>query len=204
MTPPRDIGELVDRLYTLPRSLTGNGVRQSLEVLQSFLPLQMTEYPSGASYFGWQIPREWNIRDAYVKNRQGERLIDFMGHNGGHFTRHRDSRNLSQLGLQLVYAPLVLLLAGDVSDQTGEIFLPHHLHLADGDGSNRDEHLIPGRGGQPCGPVLESLAARGFDGIVVVEVSTRRAPDRAAREADLAEALAFARLHLAPVPAASA
>ena len=77
MTPPRDIGELVDRLYTLPRSLTGNGVRQSLEVLQSFLPLQMTEYPSGASYFGWQIPREWNIRDAYVKNRQGERLIDF-------------------------------------------------------------------------------------------------------------------------------
>ena len=79
-----------------------------------------------------------------------------------------------------------------------------HLHLADGNGSNRDEHLIPGRGGQPCGPVLESLAARGFDGIVVVEVSTRRAPDRAAREADLAEALAFARLHLAPVPAASA
>lgn len=73
-----------------------------------------------------------------------------------------------------------------------------HLHLADGTGSSRDEHLIPGRGSQPCGAVLEGLAASGFDGVVVVEVSTRRAPNRAAREADLAEALAFARLHLHP------
>lgn len=71
-----------------------------------------------------------------------------------------------------------------------------HVHLADGTGSARDEHLIPGRGNQPCGQVLEELAERGFDGSVVVEVSTRRAANRAAREADLAEALAFARLHL--------
>lgn len=71
-----------------------------------------------------------------------------------------------------------------------------HVHLADGSGSARDEHLIPGRGNQPCGQVLEDLADRGFAGSVVVEVSTRRAANRAAREADLAEALAFARLHL--------
>lgn len=72
-----------------------------------------------------------------------------------------------------------------------------HVHIADGTGTARDEHLVPGRGDQPCGPLLESLAARAFDGLVVVEVSTRRCSDRAEREADLAEALAFTRLHLA-------
>lgn len=72
-----------------------------------------------------------------------------------------------------------------------------HLHLADGSGAAKDEHLVPGRGTQPCGPILEGLAASGFSGIVVLEVSTRRAASRADREADLAEALAFARLHLA-------
>ena len=74
-----------------------------------------------------------------------------------------------------------------------------HLHLADGTGSARDEHLIPGRGAQPCAELLRQLAARGFNGTVVVEVSTRRSADRSEREADLAEALAFARLHLAAI-----
>jgi sugar phosphate isomerase/epimerase len=72
-----------------------------------------------------------------------------------------------------------------------------HVHLADGSGSPRDEHLVPGRGTQPCGPLLERLARGGFAGTVVLEVSTRKAANRAEREADLAEALAFARLNLA-------
>jgi sugar phosphate isomerase/epimerase len=72
-----------------------------------------------------------------------------------------------------------------------------HVHLADGSGSGKDEHLVPGRGTQPCAELLESLAASGFDGHVVVEVNTRRAMSAAEREADLAEALAFTRLHLA-------
>jgi sugar phosphate isomerase/epimerase len=71
-----------------------------------------------------------------------------------------------------------------------------HLHVADGTGLTKDEHLIPGRGSQPCVEVLETLAGRGFDGHVIVEVNTRRAIDRAERMADLAEALAFCRLHL--------
>jgi sugar phosphate isomerase/epimerase len=76
-----------------------------------------------------------------------------------------------------------------------------HLHLADGTGSARDEHLVPGRGSQPCAQLLESLAHNGFSGHVTVEVSTRRAPTHEDREFDLAEALAFARLNLAsPVP----
>jgi sugar phosphate isomerase/epimerase len=80
-------------------------------------------------------------------------------------------------------------------DAMGERLI--HLHLADGSGSNRDEHLVPGRGTQPCAAVLERLARREFEGAVVLEVNTRRAGSRADREADLAEALAFARLNLA-------
>ena len=78
-----------------------------------------------------------------------------------------------------------------------------HVHIADGTGAAKDEHLVPGRGNQPCGELLERLAGDGFAGAVVVEVNTRRAADRAEREADLAEALAFTRLHLV-APAAAA
>jgi sugar phosphate isomerase/epimerase len=79
-----------------------------------------------------------------------------------------------------------------------------HLHVADGTGLAKDEHLIPGRGSQPCVEVLESLAANGYAGHVIVEVNTRRALDRAEREAELAEALAFCRLHLVAAPAPAA
>ena len=78
-----------------------------------------------------------------------------------------------------------------------------HVHIADGTGTARDEHLVPGRGNQPCAELLEGLAGSGFDGLVVCEVSTRKAQDRAERETDLAEALAFTRLNLAaPAPVA--
>jgi sugar phosphate isomerase/epimerase len=69
--------------------------------------------------------------------------------------------------------------------------------MTDGSGSAKDEHLVPGRGTQPCAELLGQLAARGFGGHVVVEINTRRADDHGAREADIAEALAFTRLHLA-------
>ena len=71
-----------------------------------------------------------------------------------------------------------------------------HLHLADGSGSSKDEHLVPGRGDEPCAEILEGLARNGFDGSVVVEISTR-GKDADAREVDLVEALTFARLNLA-------
>lgn len=76
-----------------------------------------------------------------------------------------------------------------------------HVHLSDGSGLAKDEHLVPGRGTQPCAELLSSLAERGFTGAVTVEVTTRRASDRAAREADLRETLTFARTALArPAP----
>jgi sugar phosphate isomerase/epimerase len=69
-----------------------------------------------------------------------------------------------------------------------------HLHLADGTGLPRDEHLVPGRGTQPCAEVCESLS--NFTGQVVVEINTRRARTGPERTKDLAEALQFARQHL--------
>lgn len=71
-----------------------------------------------------------------------------------------------------------------------------HLHLADGSGSFKDEHLVPGHGTQPCAEVLEVLAGGGFEGTVVAEIATRKARDDD-REALLAETLAFARLNFA-------
>jgi sugar phosphate isomerase/epimerase len=73
-----------------------------------------------------------------------------------------------------------------------------HVHLADGSGAPRDEHLVPGRGAQPCAEVCERLVTGGFDGTVVVEISTRRCRTRDDRVALLAESLLFARLHLQP------
>jgi sugar phosphate isomerase/epimerase len=79
-----------------------------------------------------------------------------------------------------------------------------HVHLADGSGAPRDEHLVPGRGTQPCATVCERLATSGFEGTVVLEVSTRRCRTRDERAALVAESLLFARLHLqaaaAPAP----
>jgi len=72
-----------------------------------------------------------------------------------------------------------------------------HVHLADGTKPGLpDEHLVPGRGSQPCGQLLESLPGLGYTGMVVVEISTRRALTPQERLADLAESLAFARKHL--------
>jgi sugar phosphate isomerase/epimerase len=61
----------------------------------------------------------------------------------------------------------------------------------------KDEHLVPGRGDQQAGRVLQLLAERDFSGHIILEVNLRRSVTRASREADLAESLAFARLHLA-------
>jgi sugar phosphate isomerase/epimerase len=75
-----------------------------------------------------------------------------------------------------------------------------HIHMTDGTGSAKDEHLVPGRGTQPVAELLEHLATVDFDGHVVVEINTRKASNRAARELDLMEALAFTRLNFAAAP----
>lgn len=72
---------LVRELYPICRSITGDGLRQTLARLGREIPLVVHEVPSGSRVFDWTVPREWNIRDAYVKNAAGERVIDFQRHN---------------------------------------------------------------------------------------------------------------------------
>ncbi len=82
---PSDIGQeiydLIKELYPICRSITGNGVRETLRILQRYIPLEIKEVPSGTQVFDWTVPREWNIRDAYVKNSRGEKVIDFQKSN---------------------------------------------------------------------------------------------------------------------------
>ena len=72
---------LVRELYPVCRSITGDGVRQTLARLAREIPLAVHEVPSGTRVFDWTVPREWNIRDAWVKDAAGGRVIDFRRHN---------------------------------------------------------------------------------------------------------------------------
>lgn len=73
--------DLMAALYPICRSITGDGVRQSLHLIGEQIPLTCHEVPTGTQVFDWTVPKEWNIRDAYVKNEQGEKVIDFQQSN---------------------------------------------------------------------------------------------------------------------------
>jgi aminopeptidase-like protein len=82
---PAEVGsamhELMAELYPICRSITGEGFRTTLATLAKHVDLDVHEVPSGTQVFDWTVPREWNIRDAYVANSHGERVIDFRDSN---------------------------------------------------------------------------------------------------------------------------
>jgi len=79
------VGEAMHRflveLYPICRSITGEGVRETLRRIRQHIPLDIHEVPTGTPVFDWTIPREWNIRDAYIKDPAGNRVVDFRSHN---------------------------------------------------------------------------------------------------------------------------
>jgi len=77
----RDLYRLVEELYPLCRSITGDGVRQTLKIIQRHAPIDIHEVPSGTAVLDWTVPREWNVRDAWIADPSGARVIDFRRSN---------------------------------------------------------------------------------------------------------------------------
>ncbi|MFF5210346.1 DUF4910 domain-containing protein [Streptosporangium sp. NPDC000396] len=80
-TTGREMHALVERLYPLCRSITGDGVRRTLEIVGESVPLRIHEVPTGTEVLDWTVPKEWNIRDAYIKDASGTRVVDFAESN---------------------------------------------------------------------------------------------------------------------------
>ena len=76
-----ELHQLVSELYPICRSISGDGLRETLRRIGERVPLELHEVPTGTRVFDWTIPREWNIRDAYVKDGRGRRVIDFAESN---------------------------------------------------------------------------------------------------------------------------
>jgi aminopeptidase-like protein len=77
----RELYGRIERLYPICRSITGDGVRDTLRLVAEEIDLQVREVPTGTAVFDWTVPREWNIRDAYVKDSHGTRVVDFRASN---------------------------------------------------------------------------------------------------------------------------
>lgn len=77
----REMYALIEQMYPLCRSITGAGFRDTLAMVNGHIPIEIQEVPTGTPVFDWTVPKEWNIRDAYVKNMAGERVIDFRKSN---------------------------------------------------------------------------------------------------------------------------
>ncbi|MCC7059284.1 MAG: DUF4910 domain-containing protein, partial [Burkholderiaceae bacterium] len=84
-TAPHEAAEaamqLIREMYPICRSITGNGVRRTLDLVGQRIPLARTEVASGTPVFDWEIPPEWNIRDAWIADANGRRVVDFREHN---------------------------------------------------------------------------------------------------------------------------
>ena len=94
------------RLFPINRSITGNGNRQTLKILQELVPLQIKEYPSGQQVYDWTVPKEWNVRDAWIKNSDGKKIVDFKKNNMhvvGHSRSVSDVLSYEQLCPKLHY-----------------------------------------------------------------------------------------------------
>jgi aminopeptidase-like protein len=76
-----EMHELAVQLFPICRSITGNGVRETLNIIRRHIPLVTHEVPSGTKVFDWTVPNEWNIRDAYILDEQGRKIVDFKENN---------------------------------------------------------------------------------------------------------------------------
>jgi len=76
-----EIFDLIEKMYPICRSITGNGVRETLSIISKIIPIKIYEVPSKTKVLDWEIPLEWNIKDAWIKNGSGKKIIDFKNCN---------------------------------------------------------------------------------------------------------------------------
>src|SRR5687767_4276173 len=77
LTKGEEMHSLMTEMYPLCRSITGDGVKGTLNILQKHIPVNIHKIRTGALVFDWEIPKEWNIKDAYIMNSRGEKIVDF-------------------------------------------------------------------------------------------------------------------------------
>ncbi|MCL8485511.1 DUF4910 domain-containing protein [Bradyrhizobium denitrificans] len=151
--PPLDLYGLVEQLYPLNRSLTGDGVRQTLAIVARHLDLQIREVETGTAVLDWHVPKEWNIRGAHIATMDGRRLVDFadsnlhvMGYSKpvrGVFTRAELATHVHTLPDQ---PDLIPYRTGYYADDWG-FCIPHHLWQSMTDETYRveiDSDISPG------------------------------------------------------------
>ena len=73
--------EMIEVLYPITRSITGEGVRKTLKIFQEHIDLEIHEVKTGIRVFDWVVPEEWNINDAYIMNKNKEKIVDFKKSN---------------------------------------------------------------------------------------------------------------------------
>jgi len=196
---------LVERLYPLCRSITGNGVRRTLEIIAESVPLEVHEVPTGTQVLDWTVPKEWNIRDAYVKDPSGRKVVDFAEsalHVVGYSVPVSATMSLDQLRPHLHTLPdqpsLVpyrtsyyaeawgFCLSQETLDTMGpgpyEVVIDSTLtdgHLT------YAEHVVPGESGDEvllsCHICHPSLANDNLAGVAVAVELARRLAERSAR-----------------------
>ncbi|MFB5085874.1 DUF4910 domain-containing protein [Psychrobacillus sp. PGGUH221] len=81
LTEGNDMISLMERLFPICRSISGNGVRESFEIIKEHIPVQLYEVQTGTKVFDWEVPKEWNIKDAYIMDEKGRKIVDFKKHN---------------------------------------------------------------------------------------------------------------------------
>lgn len=80
----KELYEIIKELFPICRSITGNGFRESLKIIQGHLPeekIDVYEVPTGTKVFDWEVPEEWNINDAYIQDSSGQKIVDFKENN---------------------------------------------------------------------------------------------------------------------------
>ncbi len=77
----QEMDALLARLFPICRSITGDGLRETLTILKELIPLEVKSVPSGTAVFDWTVPREWHVRDAYIADESGARVVDFKASN---------------------------------------------------------------------------------------------------------------------------